>query len=223
MKYKSIPIIFISTMLVGCGVNDKRNAEDNHVYHNSGNSINVAEHGENFNSNQQEEDLFGFVRQVKSPINGGEAAKPIKGINKEQTADNIGKILVLLPGVEDASVLVTDQEVLVAYKTNEKRDSERFEIADQVKKTAISVVPRFYHVYITDDPTLRQNIENIASMNARSSNKDKTVRDTVNLMLKRSPQGRKMNDGENPNGEAIGDQNHHLERSNYRQQFENKK
>jgi len=223
MKYKSIPIIFISTMLVGCGINNKKTAEDNHVYHKSGNSINVAEHGENYNRNQQEDDLFGFVRQVKSPVPGGEAAKPMKGMNKEQTADNIGQILVMLPGVEDASVLVTDQEVLIAYITNEKRDSERFEIADQVKKTAISAVPRFYHVYITDDPTLRQNIENIASMNARSSNKDTTVRDTVKLMLERSPQGRKINDGENPNGETIGDQNHHLEQSNYRQQFENNK
>ncbi|MBS4200174.1 YhcN/YlaJ family sporulation lipoprotein [Bacillus sp. FJAT-49732] len=212
-------------MLVGCGVNNKRTAEDNQLYNKSGNSINVAQHGENYNRNQQDNDLFGYVRQVKSPLPVGEShsTKPIQGINREQTADDIARILVMLPGIEDASVLVTDQEVLIAYLTNEKRSDERFEIADQVKKTAMNVVPRWYHVYVTDDPNLRQNVENIASMNARSTSKDKTVRDTVKLMLERSPQGRNLNNGENPNGEAIGEKNHHLDRTNYRQQFENKK
>ncbi|MBW8351644.1 YhcN/YlaJ family sporulation lipoprotein [Bacillus sp. IITD106] len=226
MKYKSIPIILVCLMLVGCGANNNmRTAEDNHVYHKSGNSINVLEHGSNYNRNQQDDDLFGYVRQVKTPIPTGDVknTKAIQGMNKEETANSISKVLVMLPGVEDASVLVTDQEVLIAYTTNENRNDERFEIADQVKKTAISVVPRWYHVYVTDDPRLRQNVENIASMNARSPDKEKTVRDTVKLMLERSPQGRKLNDGENANGEATGDQNHQLERSNYRQQLENKK
>ncbi|MCJ8009441.1 YhcN/YlaJ family sporulation lipoprotein [Lederbergia wuyishanensis] len=225
MKNKLVPIISVSLMLVGCGVNNKRTAEDNHVYHKSGNSINVAEHGEIYNQNQQNNELFGYVRQVKSPLPLGEShsSKPIQGINREQTANDIARILVMQPGIEDASVLVTDQEVLIAYLTNETRDNERFDIADQAKKTAMNVIPRWYHVYVTDDPTLRQNVENIASMNARSSDKDKTVRDTVKLMLERSPQGRKLNKGENPNGEAIGEQNHHLDRTNYRQQFENKK
>ncbi|MBS4222900.1 YhcN/YlaJ family sporulation lipoprotein [Lederbergia citrea] len=224
MKHKWIVPIFISTLvLAACGANDRRVAENDHLYHKSGNSIDVAEHGDiyNDNRNQANNDLFGFVRQVKSPVPGETIdTKPIR-INREQTANNISKMAVNLPNVQDASVLVTDQEVLVAYLINNTDEKVRFETADQVKKIAISAVPRWFHIYVTDDPALRQNVENIASMNARSTNKDKTVRDTVNLMLERSPQGRHLNKGENANGETIGGMNNDLERTNYREQLEN--
>lgn len=58
--------------------------------------------------------------------------------------------------------LVTDEEVLVVYDTNAK---DRTETADQVKRTAMSVVPRYYHVYVSDDyQTLAQDVENFATV-----------------------------------------------------------
>ena len=73
--------------------------------------------------------------------------QPLCFLNREQVANIISQFSTDIPNVNDVATLVTDQEVLIAYKTDSKN---RNLTADQVKKTAMSVVPRYYHVYVTD-------------------------------------------------------------------------
>ncbi|MCM3112953.1 YhcN/YlaJ family sporulation lipoprotein [Lederbergia lenta] len=168
---------------------------------------------------QVDNDQFGFVRQVKTTSpNQNNKRVPIQTIDKEETADKISKIAVSLPNVKDISVLVTDQEVLIAYEVSDDEEKARFETADQVKQTAIAIVPRWYHVYLTDDPALKQDVKNIASMTAVTNDKDRTVKKTVKLMLERSPQGKNLNEEENANGETFDQMNQNLEKTNYHQQ-----
>lgn len=86
--------------------------------------------------------------------------------------------------------------MFVVYKTD---STNRFETADQVKKTAISVVPRYYHVYVSDNPRMFQDIERFGRLDANSRNIDQILQQTIKEMLK-SPQGRKVSSGENENG-----------------------
>jgi hypothetical protein len=187
-----VTIAISAGVLTACGTHNNNLAENGTLYHKNGNNINVREHADIYNQNPgtQEDDNFGFVRQIKSPVPGKTIDPlPIKLSNREDTANMISKLTVTLPNVVDSSVLVTDQEILIAYQISDTNETARFETADQVKKTAMGSVPDWYHVYVTDDPALRQDVKNIASMNAYSANKDKTVRKTVKLMLERSPQG----------------------------------
>ncbi|MBO0992058.1 YhcN/YlaJ family sporulation lipoprotein [Bacillus sp. SD088] len=210
------PIILLTATLAACGSNNI--AENDDFYPKSGNSINSDEQADIYNE-ETSDDQFGFVRQVKNPTPANQNdTKTIQWMDREKAALHISEILVVLPHVSDASVIVTDQEVLVAYTTDADDEKGRFEIADQVKKSVLNYVPRWYHVYVTDDPTLRQDVENIGSMTTQSPNKDRSVKMVIEHMLERSPQGRTMGEGENANGEKTGETNDYIEKTKYKQQ-----
>lgn len=78
--------------------------------------------------------------------------------------------------------------------------------ADQVKKTAMSVVPRFYHVYVTDNKVLMRDVENLANLDSTSRNSRNLVTGLV-AQMKKSPQGQRMNPSEDENGLTQDDYN----------------
>lgn len=146
---------------------------------------------------------FGFTRTDKHIIEGQNIAYTTPAIDKEQMADIISKLAVQLPGVSRIASLVTDDEVLVVYTTD---SDDREDTADMVKRTALSVVPRYYHVYVSDNPNLAQNVENLSVLNAGSDKVDASIGALIKEM-KKSPQGYKVSDGENENGETADDRN----------------
>ncbi|KYC86358.1 YhcN/YlaJ family sporulation lipoprotein [Heyndrickxia sporothermodurans] len=229
MQKRLIAAALLGTaLLTACGTNNKNVAESPGIYKHSGNTINKQNdedlyNPEKVNTQSEKEKEFGFVRQVKSPVpNKNVNFNQDNAMNREKVAKSISNILVTIPNVHDASVLVTDEEVLVAYRTDAKDKKDRFEVADQVKKTAMSVVPRWFHVYVTDDTSLRQDVKNIAYMDSNSQNKEETIKGLVKRMLSRSPQGRKVNDGENPNGEVINKHKNKAEdQDEYRERMDN--
>lgn len=177
--------------------------ESTSLYEKSGTTINVRSRNDLYNEhgvrNGTDSRLtnFGYVRHQKSPIPGDTTQyATIPVLNRENVADLISKLCTQLPNVYDVGTLVTDDTVFVVYKTD---STNRFETADQVKKTAISVVPRYYHVYVSDNPRMFQDIERFGRLDANSRNVDHVLQQTIKDMLK-SPQGRKVSSGENENG-----------------------
>ncbi|MCC3355769.1 YhcN/YlaJ family sporulation lipoprotein [Bacillus sp. REN16] len=199
------------TALTGCGASD-----DNHagVYHESGNTINRIDQNELYNANGvknngKEMTNFGYVRHQKNPVPGrANVYSNLPAMDREKVADLISKICTTIPNVNDVGTLVTDEEVLVAYKTDSK---DRNLTADQVKRAALSVVPRFFHVYVSDDPDMMKQIERFGTLDSDSRNVDQIITSTIQQMIK-SPQGYKVSDGENENGEMEGGLNPEYER-----------
>ncbi len=194
-------------LLSACNLNDQNRAAEG-LYKENGNTINVRDRSDLYNMNgdrdntrnimtdNRSDDRFGYVRQQKSPIQGETVSyDSLYTMDRERTADAISKLSAALPTVNDSSVLVTDEEVLIAYDTDAKTAKERKEAADQVKRTAMSVVPRWYNVYVTDDTGLRRDIENIAPMGTNGKGSEDTIKRTVDLMKKSSPQGYTISDG----------------------------
>lgn len=187
------------TALTGCA-KDMGNRD---VYEESGNTINVnnkrsdlynerASRGVRNTSNN-----YGFVRHQKSPLmNDSTANDHYSALDREQVANIISQLSVDIPNVNDVATLVTDQEVLIAYDTDSKN---RNMTADQVKKTAMSVVPRYYHVYVSDNKVLMRDVENLANLDSTSRNARNTVNGLIKQM-KKSPQGQRMNSSEDENG-----------------------
>ncbi|RBW71283.1 YhcN/YlaJ family sporulation lipoprotein [Bacillus taeanensis] len=148
----------------------------------------------------QDTDQFGYVRLQKNE-NDSTQQGVIGAIDRDAVADMITRMAVNLPNVNEAATLVTDDKVLIGYQT----DAEgRFETADQVKKTALSVIPRYYHVYVSDDDTVISDIERFQNLTTRTNNIDSYLQSTIQKM-KQSPQGEKVSDGENPNGVMDGE------------------
>ncbi|WP_053367597.1 YhcN/YlaJ family sporulation lipoprotein [Bacillus sp. FJAT-27245] len=149
-----------------------------------------------------ESQRFGFYRHQKSPVMGDRStAEEMARIDRGQIAKDISRISTTLPNVNDAAVLVTDEEVLVAYDT----DSNNRELtADQVKKTAMSCVPRFFHVYVSDNKNLMRDVETLSSLTTHNENAEESIAAVIREM-KKSPQGARMNASENENGETSDD------------------
>ncbi|WP_235845561.1 YhcN/YlaJ family sporulation lipoprotein [Neobacillus novalis] len=208
-KLKKIVIIMglcTMTALTGCS-KDMANRD---VYEESGNTINVNnKRHELYNEGASRgvrnvSNNYGFVRHQKSPLmNDNKTNNHYAALDREQVANIISKYSTNIPNVNDVATLVTDQEVLIAYDTDSK---DRNMTADQVKKTAMSVVPRFYHVYVTDNKVLMRDVENLANLDSTSRNSRNLVTGLV-AQMKKSPQGQRMNPSEDENGLTQDDYN----------------
>jgi hypothetical protein len=212
--------------LTGCANDNASQGErqgNTGIYQRSGNTLNVNdERADIYNENggkglKDKSEDFGYVRHQKTGVMGTDNNMDVyQAIDREQIADMIGRYSLMAQNVDDVSTLVTDEEVLIVYKT----DSEnRFETADQVKKMAMSVVPRWFHVYVSDDPSLRKDVENFATLDTDSRDVDTMIDGVVKQMLK-SPQGRDMSTGENANGEAKGETNDEMDQDDISRQKE---
>lgn len=158
----------------------------------------------NRNNGNNKSENFGYVRHQKSPVMGENVAFDQRNVlDREQVANTISKLCTAIPQVNDISTLVTDEEVLIVYQTN---SNNRTETADQVKKSAMSVVPQWYHVYVSDNTNLRANVESYATVDSNGRNThfgiDKLIKE-----MKKSPQGYNMSGGENTNGQRRGGMN----------------
>lgn len=198
---KLILIIGFCTLLsvIGCS----KNSANRDVYEESGNTVNVNnKRSDLYNeggsrSIRNVNNNYGFVRHQKSPVMGDNTANNhYTALNREQLANIISKYCTNIPNVNDVATLVTDQEVLIAYHTDAKN---RNLAADQVKRTAMSVVPRYYHVYVTDNKALMRDVQSLANLDSTSRNARNSVNHLITQM-KKSPQGTRMNASEDENG-----------------------
>ncbi|MEH6972379.1 YhcN/YlaJ family sporulation lipoprotein [Bacillus sp. JJ675] len=199
MKTKMLLTILLLAPLAGC---QQALKDPNHkdIYDEDGNTVHVADRNRQYNQSFRNDDRkgrFGYARHQATPVKNKDKTQAPK-INREEMAHIISSLTVQLPNIQDASALVTDEEALVVYRTGSKR---REETADQVKKTAASVVPRYYHIYISDNPNLMQSIANFSSLGSNSRNVDQLMADTIEEM-KKSPQGSVSTDGKGKNAES---------------------
>ncbi|WP_423408072.1 YhcN/YlaJ family sporulation lipoprotein [Heyndrickxia sp. MSNUG] len=218
-----------ATALTGCANNnaspDDRDGKTG-IYRQSGHTLNVNDQRPDLYNEDGRKGLkdtsedFGYVRHQKTGVMGTDNNMDVyQAIDREKMADMIGRYSTMVQNVDDVSTLVTDEEVLIVYQTDSK---DRFETADQVKRMAMSVVPRWFHVYVSDDPTLRKDVENFASLDTDSRNVETMIDGVIKQMLK-SPQGRPMSTGENANGEAEGEMNEKMDKDDISTQTKKEK
>ncbi|WLD92695.1 YhcN/YlaJ family sporulation lipoprotein [Alkalihalobacillus sp. AL-G] len=206
MKKQLSAIFIISVMVLSaCGtVNDDYNGAN-------GNGMNPTieaneKAGTPGQTQQETIDDFGYTR-IQSPI--GEGRRQVQNapqINKKQLSDIISRLVMQMEDVRDSATLVTSEEVLIVYDAEMEN---RNKMADMVKRTAISVVPRWYHVYVSDDTTLFEYIERYKNLDANSENVEGSL-DALIKEMKKSPQGKRISEGENENGELEGEMNENL-------------
>lgn len=221
---KGLIIAGICALFTSTGCANNKADQDNHgIYKTSGNTINVNnERAELYNegnkkSLREKSEDFGYVRHSRNPVMGTNSSNDhYAAIDREQLAKLISQYGTDVPNVDDVSALVTDEEVLIIYKTD---SNNRFETADQVKRMGMTVVPRWYHVYVSDNTNLRKNVENYATLDSDSRNVDSMINGLIKQMLK-SPQGRDMNSGENANGESKDGPNANLTNDNISQKLQ---
>ncbi|MFB8735686.1 YhcN/YlaJ family sporulation lipoprotein [Bacillus sp. SL00103] len=101
---------------------------------------------------QTEQGMFVIKRQQVT-----DQKERTPALNREHLAHVITSLTVQLPNIKDANTLVTDEDALIVYRTGNKN---RDESADQVKEKRRFRSPRYYHVYVSDNPEHFQSIAN---------------------------------------------------------------
>lgn len=79
-------------------------------------------------------------------------------IDRDVLAEGISQIVVSLPEVQQATVLVTDQDCIVIYHPYDSDDSS---VQEKVELSAFGATPRWYHVYATANPEAEKNIKEL--------------------------------------------------------------
>lgn len=85
-------------------------------------------------------------------------------VDRDALAQAVGNVTSSCPGVQRSTVLVTDEEIFVGLHT---AGADARTAKSQARMNALSVSPRYYKVYVTDNPN---DIQEIARVAARSSN-----------------------------------------------------
>lgn len=140
------------------------------------NKNNLYEQRPMTNRNDVSTTEFGYSRKQKNSITTGDHTDQIAYINRNTLADIITDLEIRLRDVTDAATFVTDDEVFVVYRAN---TTDPKLVADQVQKTALSVVPRYYHVYVSTNTKLMTQIEGLKS----GTLNDKESAQTINMLI----------------------------------------
>jgi hypothetical protein len=202
VKNKVMSFVLIGILgLTGCGVNDSDYESKNGNPNDNSNALRGVVNKDN--KNMEQLDDFGYSR-IQEPLTNEQMLKNDTAlVDRRKLAENISKIAVMTKNVEDVTTLVTDEEVFIVYKTNSQ---DRNEVADQVKGSALSIVPRFFHVYVSDNPDIRPLIDRYQGLDAETEHIEDSIEDVIKE-FKKYPQGKKANVGENANGEDLGEMN----------------
>ncbi|WP_349408381.1 YhcN/YlaJ family sporulation lipoprotein [Pseudalkalibacillus sp. SCS-8] len=139
---------------------------------------------------------YGYTR-IQSPSDDRRPMTISPQIDKKQLSNIISRMIMQFREVKDAATLVTSDKVLIVY---DAKTEDRNKTADMVKKTALSVVPRWFHVYVSDDITLFEDLERYKNLDESTLHVKASI-DALVKEMKKSPQGKRMSGYEGEAGE----------------------
>jgi hypothetical protein len=86
-------------------------------------------------------------------------------VDREVLADLVSQVVVGMPEVETATVLVTDQDCIIGY-TGTDDEGQYEDMTQAVEMSGLSVTPRWYKVYASNDPHISDSLREVAYTNA---------------------------------------------------------
>lgn len=169
--------IMLLLVIVGCNTVDQ-------------NDVSIDQLDPQFNNRANDvdnDDRLGFVRHSKEGYDNQFDNERIITMDRTKMADMITRVILQNDGFEEVATLVTDKEVLIAYKQNE---SIQVPIAaDIAKKIATSVMPGYFDVYVSNNQSLMEDIHSLHNSTTQNKNYNNTI-DKIIKEMKNSPQGK---------------------------------
>lgn len=185
MKKLFITTLFATSVLTGCTSNDEagdlldRSINDDTEYE-------APTDEDNELSSQ-----LGYVHYTNDDFIKEEDQDRFVAMDRNQMADTISRLLLRYDGFEEVATLVTDREVLIAYEKPERLDREQ--AATIAKKTGLSILPRFYDVYVSDKDVSFRDIQSLQNSNTLRDDYQNTLENIIEDM-KEAPQGEEVKD-----------------------------
>ncbi|MGG1663045.1 YhcN/YlaJ family sporulation lipoprotein [Brevibacillus sp. NRS-1366] len=123
---------------------------------------------------------MGYVQTDRQHVHTANASHVY--VDRNALAQAVGNVTASCPGVQRSTVLVTDEEIFVGLNTN---GADARTAKHQAKMNAMSVSPRYYKVYVTDNQNDIQEIARVASRstNVHTARTEDTT--SINTLIKR--------------------------------------
>ncbi|WP_373893226.1 YhcN/YlaJ family sporulation lipoprotein [Virgibacillus natechei] len=177
-----IPVVLIVLFaLAGCG--DMDNAGDNQ---NDAEPLNPTREQQQAPVDEELDEKLGYVRYTNDQVDNDREQNRNITIDRNEMANSITRVVLRNDGFEEVATLVTDEKVLIAYEKDEDIDENT--AADIAKKTAMSIMPRFFEIYVSDNEILMEDIESLSNSTTENRNYDNTI-DQIIEEMEKSPQG----------------------------------
>lgn len=128
---------------------------------------------------------LGYVNYTKDQFDAESNRDQIITMDRNEMADAIARIILRNDGFDEIATLVTDKEVLIAYDKNNQLTDE--EAQDLAKKSAMSVMPRFFDVHVTDNVSLIPDIQSLHNSTTQESSYKNTLEQIISEMKKQTP------------------------------------
>ncbi|MFD2370377.1 YhcN/YlaJ family sporulation lipoprotein [Brevibacillus sp. GCM10020057] len=103
-------------------------------------------------------------------------------VDRDALAQAVGNVTSSCPGVQRSTVLVTDEEIFVGLHT---AGADARTAKNQARMNAMSVSPRYYKVYVTDNPNDIQEIARVASRSSNLHNARTDDTASIDTLIKR--------------------------------------
>lgn len=184
MRFILIALLACTIIFTGCNTTENTNREREEIAEKLNPTRNL-EKPENEETNSE----LGYVRYTKDQLTNEQGNSEIS-IDRNEMADSITRIILSNNGFEEVATLVTDKEVLIAYERNEATPEK--EAADIARRTALSIMPSFYTIYVSDNETLMQDIQSLHNSTSQNRDYDNTINSIIKEM-KKSSQGHENN------------------------------
>ncbi|UOE93668.1 YhcN/YlaJ family sporulation lipoprotein [Alkalihalobacillus sp. LMS39] len=194
MKKSILAGVCITLLATGCqavGQNDSPATQryQNHTTYNPAGGTASILQVERADETDERRAQFGYVRHQSAQL--GQHREPEAAyFDRTLLADTITKMGVFLPGVEEMGTLVTDKYAIIVYEESQNNNADNLE--EQVYLTAASILPRFYDVYVTNNPEMFENIERFGTLSSRTPNVDRFLEATIREL--ESGDGGRMNE-----------------------------
>lgn len=119
----------------------------------------------------QNANTTGYAVVHRNQLRGYEKTSRVY-IDRDALAQAVGQVVCSVPGIDNATVLVTDEEIFVGVKTSDKDDRSA---TVKARNSALSIAPRYYKVYLTDDPNMTKELSHVANSSAKTASTQSTT------------------------------------------------
>ncbi|GAB3803627.1 YhcN/YlaJ family sporulation lipoprotein [Virgibacillus kimchii] len=136
--------------------------------------------------NQEINDQLGYVHYTQEQFERNQDEDKVVTMDRNEMASMITGIILNNEEFEQVATLVSDDEVLIAYEIEGSMDEDN--AAEIARKTAESVMPRYFDIVVSDNPSLIPDIQSLHISETTHPNYQNTI-DKIIEEMENSPQG----------------------------------
>jgi len=136
---------------------------------------------------QEINDQLGYVHYTQEQFERNQDEEDrVVTMDRNEMASMITRIILRNESFDQVATLVTGDEVLIAYEIDDSMDENN--AAEIARKTAESVMPRYFDIVVSDNPTLIPDIQSLHISETTHPDYQNTI-DKIVEEMKTSPQG----------------------------------